>query len=81
VDDIAGKKVVAPADFQWAAAVAAFGMQLRQSSFKGQWTLDDVIEAAEAARGEDANGRRREFLDLVRAAKRMHPASAVRPGF
>jgi Ca-activated chloride channel family protein len=80
VDDIAGKKVVAPADFQWAAAVAAFGMQLKQSSFKGQWTLDDVIEAAEAARGEDANGRRREFLDLVRAVKRLNPAAAGRRG-
>ena len=76
VDDIAGKNVVPSADFQWAAAVAAFGMQLKQSQFKGNWTLADVYETAQGAKGADANGRRREFLDLVQTAKRLSPPAA-----
>lgn len=71
VDDIADKKIVPTADFVWAASVASFGMQLRNSQFKGNWTLNDVYEAAQGAKGPDANGRRREFLDLVQAAKRL----------
>lgn len=71
VDDIAGKKIAPSADFLWSAAVASFGMHLKHSQFKGQWTLDDIIETAQGAKGADANGRRREFLDLVQAAKRL----------
>jgi len=71
VDDIAGKNIAPSADFRWSAVVAAFGMQLRNSSFKGQWTLDDVYEAGLGAKGTDSNGRRREFLDLVQSAKRL----------
>lgn len=73
VDDIATRKIVPSADFVWAASVASFGMQLRNSQFKGNWTLNDVYEAAQGAKGPDANGRRREFLDLVQAAKRLTP--------
>lgn len=75
VDDIAGKNIAPSADFRWSAVVAAFGMQLRNSQFKGQWTLDDIYEAGQAARGTDANNRRREFLDLVLAAKRLTPTA------
>lgn len=73
VDDIAGKKIVPSPDLVWAASVASFGMQLRNSQFKGNWTLNDVYEAAQGVKGADANGRRREFLDLVQAAKRLSP--------
>lgn len=75
VDDIAGKNIAPSADFRWSAVVAAFGMQLRNSQFKGQWTLDDIYEAGQGAKGTDSNGRRREFLDLVQAAKRLSPAA------
>lgn len=75
VDDIAGKNIAPSVDFRWSAAVAAFGMQLRNSQFKGQWTLDDIYEAGQGARGTDPNGRRREFLDLVQAAKRLSPTT------
>ena len=71
VDDIAGKKIVPSADFLWAASVASFGMHLKQSSHKGQWSLADLYETAQGAKGADANGRRREFLDLVQAAQRL----------
>lgn len=73
VDDIAGKKIAPSPDLVWAASVASFGMQLRHSQFKGNWTLNDVYEAAQGAKGADTNGRRREFLDLVQAAKRLSP--------
>ncbi|HEY4260665.1 MAG TPA: VWA domain-containing protein, partial [Schlesneria sp.] len=75
VDDISTKKIVPSPDLIWAASVASFGMQLRNSQFKGNWTLNDVYEAAQGAKGADANGRRREFLDLVQAAKRLTPST------
>ena len=71
VDDIAGKKIVLSADFLWAASVASFGMHLKHSSHQGQWSLADLYETAQGAKGADANGRRREFLDLVQAAQRL----------
>jgi len=69
---ITGKPVAAPsADFQFAAAVASFGMNLRGSQYRGTWTLANVDAAAQQLRGEDADGRRGEFLDLVKLAMRL----------
>jgi Ca-activated chloride channel family protein len=59
----------ASADFRFAAAVASFGMILRDSPHKGQSNLDAVIEMAEQSKGSDRNGYRQEFLQLVRRAK------------
>jgi Ca-activated chloride channel homolog len=61
----------ASADFQFAAAVAAFGQLLRDSPFKGSATYAAVLELAEASRGPDPAGYRREFLDLVRKAQAL----------
>ena len=58
----------APADLRFAAAVAAFGMILRESEHKGTATLPLVAEIAGHALGRDAGGYRAEFLDLVRTA-------------
>jgi Ca-activated chloride channel family protein len=55
-------------DFKFAAAVAGFGMTLRNSPHKGQLTLADVAEWGRAGLGRDANGYRAEFLTLVEAA-------------
>ena len=46
-------------DARFAAAVANFGMQLRKSKFAGDWDLQDVIEVAQDAKGEDMSGLRR----------------------
>jgi Ca-activated chloride channel family protein len=54
----------ASADFRWAAAVAAFGMNLRGTAGMG---LDAVQEIATGAAGDDKY--RREFLELVEAAR------------
>jgi secreted protein with Ig-like and vWFA domain len=58
-------------DFNWAAAVAAFGMLLRDSQFRGQASFDLVLELAQAAKGEDPTGRRQEFIELVKAGKAL----------
>lgn len=61
----------ADTDFQFAAAVAGFGMQLRNSSHAGTWTMDDVIATATDAKGDDEHGLRAEFLELARTAERL----------
>jgi Ca-activated chloride channel family protein len=70
-------------DFNWAAAVAAFGMILRDSQFRGQASFDMVLELAQGARGEDKAGRRQEFIDLVKSAQALYgggsPATVVAP--
>ena len=66
--DAGGGFAAAPADFRFAAAVAAFGMRLRGSSHAGTATLADVATIAGGALGPDAGGYRAEFLDLVRKA-------------
>lgn len=53
-------------DFRWAAAVAAFGMLLKDSPYIDEWRYPDVLALAEASRGEDREGYRSEFLNLVR---------------
>ena len=64
----------ASTDFKFAAAVAEFGMLLRDSEFKGSSSCGSVIELAEEAKGTDAEGYRAEFLTLVRKAKDLRPA-------
>lgn len=59
----------APSDFKFAAAVAAFGMILRDSPHKGNATLSAVEELAGEGLDFDPDGHRREFLELVRIAK------------
>jgi Ca-activated chloride channel family protein len=55
--------------FRFSASVAAFGMILRNSAFKGNATIADVISLASAARGSDADGYRAEFIRLVQSVK------------
>jgi Ca-activated chloride channel family protein len=59
----------ASADLRFAAAVAAFGMILRDSQHKGTASLPLVAELAGSALGRDEGGYRAEFLDLVRRAE------------
>ncbi|MBU6275486.1 MAG: von Willebrand factor type A domain-containing protein [Planctomycetes bacterium] len=55
-------------DLRFAAAVAAFGMVLRDSAHAGSASLPLVAEIAGGAIGADPGGLRTEFLDLVRLA-------------
>ncbi len=52
-------------DFHFAAAVAGYGMLLRDSEYSGSLTLDSVRRLAERGRGEDPNGTRAGFISLV----------------
>ncbi len=61
----------ASADLRFAGAVAAFGMVLRNSEFKGEATLPLVAKIAAGALGPDQGGYRAEFLDLVRKAEAL----------
>ena len=55
-------------NFRFAAAVAEFGMMLRNSSFKQQASYKEVVSLAENALGTDKEGYRKEFLQLVKNA-------------
>jgi len=57
----------APEDARFAAAVAGFAQLLRRADDMS-WTLAEVAATAQAARGEDADGRRAEFVGLARLA-------------
>jgi len=56
-------------DTQFAAAVAEFGMLLRNSKHKGRATYADVAALARAMRGEDMEGFREELIRLVEASR------------
>lgn len=56
----------ATSDFQFAAAVAAFGQKLRRSPHQGAITWGDIQEIAARNAGADHGGLRAEFLKLVR---------------
>ncbi len=52
-------------NFRFSAAVAGFGMLLRDSEFRGNLTYDDVIRLAKNAKGKDEFGYRVEFINLA----------------
>ncbi len=64
-------------DFRFASAVASFGMLLRNSEYRGTATYAGVRKLASNAVGEDRNGHRAEFLDLVNVAERLASRAAV----
>jgi Ca-activated chloride channel homolog len=53
------------ADANFSAAIALFGMVLRDSQHKGQGQISDVLKLAEQGKGEDNAGYRSEFIRLV----------------
>ena len=58
-------------DLKFAAAVAGFGMLLRESVDKGSLTYSGVLEIAEATLSKDASGYRQEFVAAVRQARAL----------
>jgi Ca-activated chloride channel family protein len=55
--------------FRFSAAVAEFGMILRNSKYSGNATVEDVVSLASGARGSDPDGYRAEFIRLIQSAK------------
>lgn len=56
-------------NFQWSAAVAGFGMLLRNSDYKGDLAYKDMIDLARKAKGADNEGYRSELIKLMEAAE------------
>jgi Ca-activated chloride channel family protein len=58
-------------NYRWSAAVAGFGMILRESEYANQFTYAQVLQLANAARGKDQEGYRSEFINLVKAMNQV----------
>ena len=67
----------ANSDFAFAAAVAEFGLLLRDSKYKGTATFSSVGELARRSVGNDPDGLRQEFLALVRKAATLDDGERV----
>jgi len=61
-------------DFRFAAAVADFGLILRNAPHRGTSDLARVIALASAARGQDEDGSRAGFVDLMKRSQTLKPA-------
>lgn len=57
--------------FRFSAAVAEFGMLLRDSEHKAEASYEEVLTLAREGRGEDDGGFRAEFIRLVETAKAL----------
>lgn len=55
-------------NFRFSAAIAEFGLILRDSQYKEDASIEQVVALAKQARGEDDEGYRSEFIKLVRLA-------------
>jgi len=64
------------ANFRFSAAVAEFGLILRDSEFKAEASIEHLIKIAQAAREEDEEGYRAEFIQLVKTAKELKAMAA-----
>ena len=58
-------------NLRFAAAVAEFGMFLRNSEFIGNSTLESAAALASSARGTDEEGYRAEMVRLIKTVKNM----------
>jgi Ca-activated chloride channel family protein len=58
-------------DFRWAAAIAGFGMMLRESPHRANLSWKQVQSLAEGALGEDREGYRKQAVEMIKAASRM----------
>lgn len=58
-------------DLEFAAAVAGFGMILRDSPHRGELEIADVLVLARRGRGDDGEGYRADFISLVERYRRI----------
>lgn len=70
-------------NFRFAAAVAEWGLLLRNSEFKGTATYAQVLQTAQTALAKDSEGYRAEFLRLVKLAQsldKQHKEAVAKKG-
>ena len=58
-------------DYRFAAAVAEWGMLLRNSKYKAKSSYKQVIDLAKNANGKDEEGYRKEFIRLVELSEKI----------
>ncbi len=58
-------------NYKFSAAVAGFGMLLRDSKYKGNASYKSVIDLANSSKGNDEEGYRSEFIRLVKLSKEL----------
>jgi Ca-activated chloride channel family protein len=64
-------------NFRLAVSVAGFGLLLRKSEFKGTATYGDVLRLATSAQRDDAEGYRKELLQLIKKAALLSGADTT----
>jgi Ca-activated chloride channel family protein len=72
-----------PPDMRFAAAVAGSAQLMRHDPYLKDFDYARAIEIAQSARGDDRFGYRREFIDLLEAAKKaqgLKPLDASKSG-
>ncbi len=57
-------------DVRFSTAVAGFAQLLRGGKYTGSLSYEDVLEEAQATKGDDRNNYRSEFIELVRRAEK-----------
>ena len=67
-------------NFRWSAAVAEFGLLLRDSEYKGTATFAKAAKLAKQARGKDANGYRKEFIQMIELADKQNSTGIAGKG-
>jgi len=65
VDD----KNIEKSEFDFVQSVAGFSMILRDSKYRADLTINQLIEVAKESKGEDKEGYRAEFINLMKEAK------------
>ena len=65
-------------NFRFSAAIAEFGLILRDSRYREEATIEQVIALAKGARGDDEEGYRSEFLKLVKLADTLKDWTATK---
>jgi len=65
-----GKKSISDS-FRFSAAVAEFGLILRDSKYKENASIEQIISLAQGGRGTDSEGYRGEFIKLVKTAETL----------
>ena len=63
-------------NFRFAAAVAAYGLLLRDSEYKGNITYDEVLKLSKKSKGSDVHNYRSEFVGLVKQTKSLKLTAA-----
>jgi Ca-activated chloride channel family protein len=77
VNDSGATLASASDNARFAAAVAEFGMLLRNSEHKGDATYDEVRHLAQKSLGRDFEGYRRDFLTMINDAQRLAPENVA----